>query len=132
MPVRPTSQYPTIRPLQVPATLVVPVAPAASIKPVGTHVVRGESLLTELGELSALALAPATGTIIEHTSVNVLPAMRHPAAMIRTEPGANDTTSQSKQHAEPPSAIARPDELGAWIDRIRNAGIWGVAPTARI
>lgn len=124
MPVRPTSQFPTLRPLQVPATLAVPVARAASIKPVGTRVARGESLLIDPSELGAIALAPATGTIVEHASVDVLPLMHHHAAVIRTEPDAENSAAQSPATIESSSAIARPDELGGWIDRIRNAGIW--------
>lgn len=119
---RTTSQFPTFRALQLPATsLLVPVPRLDALKSVGSSVRRGESLYTAAVEAGSIPLSPANANIVEHTSCTVVPSHSCPAVRINLS-GATPSDAVRTTDA-PRSAVAKPDDLPGWIDHIRAAGI---------
>jgi len=117
---RPTSETPALRSVQLPDRLSVPIPTGAAIRPPGTVVRIGQSLLEGGDDMAASIPSPASGKILRHGVARVFPALERPACVIEVDRCATD------QFAAPdpvdPSTV-RAEHLGLWIDRIRAAGI---------
>ena len=125
------------RVLEVPGKLVVPLASdeptePARVKPPGTAVMQGEPLTEAMVESSHTAVAPVDGVIGESTRAILLNGRNVPAVELTTTvvPGTaclpwEPFTPESRDLPLPgtdfPAALR---DLGPWIDRLRNCGIW--------
>lgn len=125
------------RALDVPLRLYVPCAtrpPFAGIrvKPAGTFVRAGESLLDSGTEAGHVPVAPVHGAIVETGRINLTNLRHVPAVMIDTTAAGADP-ADSGPPAMPPAAPERvaamlsrlkKEDFGGWIDRLRYAGVW--------
>ena len=139
MPTRPNSHIPTLRAVACPARLTVPLAGGPSSaapdpKAIGSVVKRGDTLVESKGESGHVPLAPADGKIVGFVTVDALTGAPTPAAILETEPASPTPTpegapaSASNEPGLDYASAALPDvapsDLPAWIDRLRDAGVW--------
>ena len=135
------TQAPALRLLDVPARLQVPLAVRPSAdqiahKPAGTRVAKGERLC-ELGVAgSPAALAPTSGRIVGASQVQLLNGSIVPAVDIEADfedrplPGQTHDALHAQDQHEHLEGLANAgfQDLAAWIDRLRNAGVWAERP----
>jgi electron transport complex protein RnfC len=126
--------------MDVPPRLYVPCAtrpPFAGIrvKPAGTYCRAGESLLDSGTESGHVPVAPVAGAIVETGRINLTNLRQVPAVMIDTtaHPDGIGEAEAAPDETPPPAAAERvaamlsrlkKEDFGAWIDRLRYAGVW--------
>jgi electron transport complex protein RnfC len=132
---------PALRLLEVPARLQVPLSVRASTdpiahKPAGTLVAKGERLCALGAPGSPAALAPTSGRIVGASQAQLLNGSIVPAVDIEADfedrplPGQfHDALHAQDQHEHLEDlATAGSQDLAAWIDRLRDAGVWAERP----
>jgi electron transport complex protein RnfC len=135
---------PAFAPLTATEELRVPLAahPITTVpEPVHGNVVRGERLVNRAAENSHLPIVPADAVVEAAVQVPLLDGRAVPATRLRLTPPDAFSPSGAAPEMNPPSGasmsqstapVLRPEDiadvppadLGAWINRMRDAGIW--------
>ena len=119
----------------IPPRLWVPLAARSStsppaVKPVWTAVRRGDPLTETQPEGFSSPLAPADGRIVAVETAVLLDGREVPAAVLETEPPGPadpDRLVRGKGAVIPAADLfgeIGPSERGAWIEALRQAGVW--------
>jgi electron transport complex protein RnfC len=105
-------------PLPIPSRLFVPVqhGDASRVKAPGTRVNRGECLTETTTGDAALALAPATGTIVRVVEVDLPGLARTSAVELEVDYAAEHEAEEDVTNPEPA-------DLPAFIERLRLGGV---------
>lgn len=125
-------------PIRLPRRLAVPCGhlpptETPDLKPAGTRVRRGDPLTLSVHQTAPATLAPADGRIVgpSPAPVALVGGQLVPGIELETdpqpEPGVAFAGPRLVQEAESVSDAlhhVHPEDLGAWIDRLRTAGVW--------
>jgi electron transport complex protein RnfC len=139
------SAVPQLRPLEMPRRLRIPlsggaVGPVAQVmvRPPGSDVLRGERLTLSPPEASHAPLSPATGRIVGTwramlTNGGAVPVVEVEPDVVAPHAGSDDVAAPGMpgaHGADDHPQLARtlegigPKDLPAWIERLRDAGVW--------
>jgi electron transport complex protein RnfC len=124
-----------LRRLDPPPRLLVPLSTHAAAEtpdaiPPGVQVVRGQRLTEVVADAGAAALAPTSGRVLGVTTVTLTNGQTVPALEIesdfqdRAEPEEHDYATADHHHDLADIDKLTHDDLGQWIDRLRDAGVW--------
>ena len=137
----PTDSSP-LRRIDPPPRLLVPLSTHAAAEtpealPPGTQVTKGQRLSEFVADAGAAALAPTSGRVLGTTTVVLTNGQTVPALEIevdfqdRGEPEEHDfATADQHRHEVADLDKLTSDDLGQWIDRLRNAGVWADRATS--
>src|ERR1700722_168888 len=113
-----------MRAIPLPSKLVIPLTARAGTAPLavpaGTLVRRGD-VLAAAKPLGHSPLAPVAGRVGNTVTISLVDGRRVPGVELFT---AADQTSKSGPVMPPPPELSGRSGLGAWIDRLRAAGVW--------
>jgi len=113
-----------MRAIPLPSKLVIPLTVRSNVAPLavsaGTIVRRGDVLAAARPHGHA-PLAPASGRVGNTITVSLVDGRR--VAGVEVFPDT-DQTSKSGPVMPPPPELSGRSGLGAWIDRLRAAGVW--------
>jgi Na+-translocating ferredoxin:NAD+ oxidoreductase RnfC subunit len=135
------NQPPVFPPLTATDELRVPLAShllAQPIEPIHGSVRQGERLVNHAAQSSHLAIVPADAIAEAELQVPLLDGRQVPAARLRLKSSDENESSSTKSNAgitdqtdasrpirrADDFAEIQPADLGAWIDRLRDGGIW--------
>jgi electron transport complex protein RnfC len=115
---------PSLRIIEPPARLLVPLSSRGDPgrpKPSGAVVRRGERLATDTLTSSHAPLAPVDGTIGSLATAQLTSGRRVHAIELNVNA---KQSSPAEEFFKKPEPAADRSALGAWIDRLRSAGLW--------
>jgi electron transport complex protein RnfC len=130
------AQPPTLRVLELPTRLQVPLATHATVldpaaPPPGTPVSKGQRLCPPMTAASPAALSPTSGRVVGTSEVELLNGHRVPAIDIEPDfedlikEGPHDAYHAAEQHEQLEALDdVGPRELAGWVDRLADHGVW--------
>jgi electron transport complex protein RnfC len=137
------AEAPALKVLDLPPRLQVPLATAPPARPIsfpaiGMRVTKGQRLCEPDGQSAPAILSPTSGRVVGSSMAEILNGATVPAVDIepdfqdRPAPGQVHNASHAQEQHDQIEGLDNigPRDLAAWIDRLRNGGVWAQRPSS--